>query len=55
MPGFGTSGSGDMASPMPDVRSRSIGLDETEIKAVIAYLQSVSGVDITVKVEGAGE
>ena len=48
VPGFGAVGSGDRVSPMPDVRSSAIGLKETEIRAVIAYLQSISGADVTV-------
>ncbi len=48
VPGYGVSGTDGGVSPMPDVRASSIGLSETEIRAVIAYLQSVSGVEITV-------
>lgn len=48
VPGFGASGSADRVSPMPDARGSSIGLDETEIRAIIAYLQSISGAEVTV-------
>src|SRR3989304_980326 len=48
VPGFGASGSADKVSPMPDVRGSSIGLNETEIRAIIAYLQSISGVEVTI-------
>lgn len=47
--GFGKMGNAE-DSPMPDVRAGSIGLSEPEIVAVIAYLQDLNGVDITVKV-----
>ena len=48
--GFGKAGSGDSVSPMPDASAGSIGLSDAEIKAVIAYLQELSGVEITVKI-----
>lgn len=54
VPGYGVSGTEDRVSPMPDVRASSIGLNETEIRAVIAYLQKISGVEITVTPPGAG-
>ncbi|MBI1913098.1 MAG: c-type cytochrome [Deltaproteobacteria bacterium] len=46
--GFGVTGTNDKESPMPDVRTGSIGLNETEIKAVIAYLQRLGGAEVTV-------
>jgi nitric oxide reductase subunit C len=58
VPGFGVAGTNDTVSPMPGVKESAIGLSETEIKAVIAYLQQLAGVDITVRPEGqasAGE
>lgn len=57
VPGYGVSGTDDRVSPMPGVRESSIGLNDTEIRAVIAYLQSISGAEITVALpgEGAGE
>lgn len=54
VPGFGAVGSGGKVSPMPDVRSASIGLNETEIRAIIAYLESMSGVEVTVAPDEAG-
>ncbi|MGK7345151.1 MAG: c-type cytochrome [Candidatus Nitrospinota bacterium M3_3B_026] len=54
--GFGKPGTNDTVSPMPDVSGGAIGLSEAEMKAVIAYLQSSSGVDVTVQIptgEGA--
>jgi cytochrome c551/c552 len=54
--GFGKKGTGDKVSPMPDVSKGSIGLGEPEIAAVIAYLQDLAGVEITVKIpSGAAE
>ncbi|WKZ33623.1 MAG: hypothetical protein QY316_04265 [Thermodesulfobacteriota bacterium] len=55
VPGYGVSGTEDRLSPMPGVRESSIGLNETEILAVIAYLQSISGVEITVALPGEGK
>jgi len=46
--GLGVVGSGDTLSPMPDVRNSRIGLSDKEIRAVAAYLQSLSEVDVTV-------
>ena len=48
--GFGKAGSGDSISPMPDVRAGGIGLTEAEMRAVIAYLQDASGLDVTVNI-----
>lgn len=50
VPGFGKAGSNDAESPMPDVSGGGIGLSETEIKAVIAYLQDSSGSEVTVSI-----
>ena len=47
--GFGVAGTNDTISPMPGAKESAIGLSETEIKAVIAYLQQLSGVEVTVK------
>jgi mono/diheme cytochrome c family protein len=53
--GFGKAGSGDTESPMPDVSGGSIGLNEAEILAVIAYLQDLGGEEISVEIpEDAG-
>jgi len=46
--GYGKTGTNDSVSPMPAVDKGSIGLSDVEIGAVIAYLQSIAGVDITV-------
>jgi cytochrome c551/c552 len=48
--GFGKSGTNDTESPMPDVTSGGIGLNEAELAAVIAYLQDSSGVEVTVEI-----
>jgi len=54
VPGFGLAGTNDTVSPMPAVQASAIGLSEIEIKAVVAYLQHLSGVEVTVKPEGDG-
>jgi len=46
--GYGKAGTNDAVSPMPRVDEGAIGLNRVEVDAVIAYLQSASGVDITV-------
>ena len=51
VPGFGAAGTNDAVSPMPAVVESAIGLNRTEIKAVVAYLQQLSGVEVTVEVE----
>ncbi len=48
--GFGKKGTNDTESPMPNVTAGSIGLNDAEIKAVVAYLQDLSGVDVTVEI-----
>ena len=48
--GFGKAGSGDTISPMPDVTAGGIGLSEAELRAVIAYLEDASGLDVTVSI-----
>lgn len=53
--GFGKSGSQDTESPMPVISGSGIGLSEVEINAVIAYLQELSGVEITVEVPAGAE
>jgi len=47
--GFGKAGTGDTVSPMPNVLTGSIALSEVEARAVIAYLQDLSGVEVTVE------
>ncbi|MBF0169713.1 MAG: c-type cytochrome [Nitrospinae bacterium] len=49
VPGFGKPGTNDTVSPMPDVSKGAIGLSPVELNAVIAYLQSLGGVDVTVQ------
>lgn len=46
--GFGKPGTNDSVSPMPDVSKGAIALNEVELNAVIAYLQSNAGVEVTV-------
>ncbi len=48
--GFGKAGSNDTVSPMPNVRTGGIGLTEPEIAAVIAYLQDLNGLEVTVDI-----
>lgn len=48
--GFGKAGSRDTQSPMPNVAVGSIGLSTAEINAVIAYLQDLWGLEITVQI-----
>lgn len=48
--GFGKAGTNDTVSPMPDASAGSIRLSEAELKAVIAYVQDISGVDVTVEI-----
>jgi len=48
--GYGKSGSNDTESPMPDVTGSGIGLNETELAAVIAYLQDAGGAELTVSI-----
>ena len=50
VPGFGKSGTNDTVSPMPDADTGSIGLSEAEIRAVIAYLQDRTGLEVTVEI-----
>lgn len=48
--GYGVTGTNDTASPMPDVTSGAIGLNEVELNAVVAYLQQLSGAEVTVEI-----
>jgi cbb3-type cytochrome oxidase cytochrome c subunit len=48
--GFGKAGTGDTESPMPNILTGRIGLSEAEAKAVIAYLQDLGGVEVTVEI-----
>ena len=51
-PGYGVAGD-EKTSPMPDVTAGSTGLSAQEVEAVIAYLQRLSGVEVTVAPEGS--
>lgn len=51
--GFGKAGSNDTESPMPNVASGGIGMSDVEISAVIAYLQELAGVEVTVEIPSA--
>ncbi|MBI3916487.1 MAG: c-type cytochrome [Betaproteobacteria bacterium] len=48
--GFGKAGTNDTESPMPDASAGSIRLSEAELRAVVAYLQDLSGVEVTVRI-----
>jgi mono/diheme cytochrome c family protein len=48
--GFGKAGTNDTESPMPSASSGSIGLSEPELAAVIAFLQSNGGLEVTVEI-----
>ncbi len=48
--GFGKKGTKDKESPMPNVSSGSIRLSDTEVTAVVAYLQDSSGAEVTVEI-----
>jgi len=48
--GFGVKGTNDTESPMPNVTTGAIGLNEAEVSAVIAYLQKKGGQEVTVKI-----
>ena len=48
--GFGKVGTNDQESPMPDVRSGSIGLSEAETLAIVAFLQDSSGLDVSIEI-----
>jgi len=55
--GFGKKGSNDSESPMPNVAKAPIQLSTVEIDAIVAFLQSKDGHDITVALpkEGGGD
>jgi len=47
--GFGVpDGGGGVVSPMPVVTGPEIGLTETEVRAVAAYLENLAGLDVTI-------
>ncbi|MBT4159821.1 MAG: c-type cytochrome, partial [Gammaproteobacteria bacterium] len=48
--GFGKVGTNDQESPMPDVRSGSIGLSDAETLAIVAYLEDASGLEVSVEI-----
>ena len=53
--GYGRKGTNDSISPMPDITKGAIALHDVEINAVIAYLQSSDGVEVTVPLPTAEE
>lgn len=53
--GFGKAGTGDTVSPMPNAATGGARLNEAEIKAVIAYLQDASGLEVTVEIPTGAE
>lgn len=52
VPGYGMAGD-EKTSPMPDVTTGAIGLNGLEVDSVIAYLQRLSGIEVTVAPEEA--
>ncbi len=48
--GYGVTGTNDTVSPMPDVSKGAIGLNEVELWAVVAYLQKLAGMEVTVEI-----
>ncbi len=48
--GFGKSGSNDTESPMPAVSGGGMAFSEAEMLAIIAYLQDLEGVEVTVEI-----
>ncbi len=48
--GFGKKGTDDKESPMPDTSSGSISFSQTELTAVIAFLQDNAGLEVTVEI-----
>ncbi len=48
--GFGKAGTDDTVSPMPNILTGRIGLSEVEVRAVIAYLQDLGGVEVTIEI-----
>lgn len=47
--GYGKTEQGQVVSPMPRVTSGLVNLSPLEIRAVVAYLQSSSGVEVSIK------
>ena len=48
--GFGKSGTGDTVSPMPNMATGRVGLNEAEIRAIVAFLQDLGGFEVTVEI-----
>ncbi len=48
--GFGKKGTNDSESPMPNASSGSISFSQSELSAVVAYLQDNGGLEVTVKI-----
>lgn len=53
--GFGKVGTNDQESPMPDVRSGSIGFSEAETLAVVAFLEDNNGLEVSVEIPSGVE
>ncbi|MBI5437924.1 MAG: hypothetical protein HY936_03075 [Nitrosomonadales bacterium] len=54
VPGFGKKGTNDTESPMPDIMGAKVGFNEIEVLAAIAYIQDLSGSEITVQIPKPG-
>ncbi|MBI5826514.1 MAG: c-type cytochrome [Deltaproteobacteria bacterium] len=48
--GFGVTGTNDTVSPMPVITAGAIGLNDVEVKAVVAYLLQLGGAEIPFEV-----
>lgn len=53
--GYGRKGTDDKVSPMPDITKGAIALTDVEISSVVAWLQSSSGMKVTVPLPTAEE
>lgn len=51
--GFGVTGTNDTQSPMPVITAGAIGLNDVEVKAVVAYLLNLGGAEIPFEVPKA--
>jgi len=54
VPGYAVPGTDGRESPMPSVESPEIGLTRGEVLAVTAYLQGLSGEEVTVEIDKGG-
>lgn len=53
--GFGKAGTDDSESPMPEVTKGALALSPSEVDAVIGYLQSTAGAEVTVTPQAKAE